>query len=266
MATSLTIESDPTLTQGYLKINGTTSTTITASGLTTNVVGNVTGNVTGDVTGNVTGNATGNSGTATQLQNARTIAISGAVTGTATSFDGSTNISIPTAITSGTTITSPAFAGTATGSVISSVIQGVTDGSSAAAGVVGELLSASTSGTSIASNTTTNGASVTLTAGNWEIFGNATFNFSSVNSGAVSTIATSVGSTSGTLTVDQQQMISIGPSQFSSYSASPAFALVTPRVNISVTTSTPVYVVVKSPIVTSGTMTFSSVIRARRVR
>ena len=37
---------------------------------------------------------TGNAGTATKLQTARTIAISGAVTGTATSFDGSQNISI----------------------------------------------------------------------------------------------------------------------------------------------------------------------------
>ena len=38
---------------------------------------------------------TGNAATATKLQTARTIAISGGVTGTATSFDGSANISIP---------------------------------------------------------------------------------------------------------------------------------------------------------------------------
>ena len=38
---------------------------------------------------------TGNAGTATKLQTARTIAISGGATGTATSFDGSANISIP---------------------------------------------------------------------------------------------------------------------------------------------------------------------------
>ena len=38
---------------------------------------------------------TGNAGTATALQNARTIALSGAVTGTATEFDGTANITIP---------------------------------------------------------------------------------------------------------------------------------------------------------------------------
>ena len=38
---------------------------------------------------------TGNSGTSTKLQTARTIAISGGATGTATSFDGTANITIP---------------------------------------------------------------------------------------------------------------------------------------------------------------------------
>jgi hypothetical protein len=38
----------------------------------------------------------GNAGTATKLQTARTVAMSGAVTGTATAFDGSANITIPT--------------------------------------------------------------------------------------------------------------------------------------------------------------------------
>jgi hypothetical protein len=46
------------------------------------------------VVGNVVGNLTGTASNATVLQTARTIAISGNVTGTATSFDGSANISI----------------------------------------------------------------------------------------------------------------------------------------------------------------------------
>jgi len=60
------------------------------------------------VVGNVVGNLTGTASNATVLQTARTIAISGNVTGTATSFDGSGNISIPVTainadgITSGT--------------------------------------------------------------------------------------------------------------------------------------------------------------------
>jgi phage-related tail fiber protein len=43
----------------------------------------------------ITGNADGNSATTTKLQTARTIAVSGDATGTATSFDGSANITIP---------------------------------------------------------------------------------------------------------------------------------------------------------------------------
>lgn len=49
------------------------------------------------ITGNlsVTGSITGNASSATKLQTARTIAISGGATGTSTSFDGSANITIP---------------------------------------------------------------------------------------------------------------------------------------------------------------------------
>jgi hypothetical protein len=60
------------------------------------------------VVGNLVGNVSGSAATANTLTTARTIAISGNVTGTATSFDGSGNISIPVTainadgITSGT--------------------------------------------------------------------------------------------------------------------------------------------------------------------
>jgi hypothetical protein len=47
----------------------------------------------------VTGSVSGNAGSATKLATARTVNVSGDVTGTAQSFDGSTNITIPTAIT-----------------------------------------------------------------------------------------------------------------------------------------------------------------------
>lgn len=47
---------------------------------------------------------TGNAGTATKLQTARTISLTGAVTGTATSFDGSKNITISTTAVDGTKV------------------------------------------------------------------------------------------------------------------------------------------------------------------
>jgi len=54
MATSLSLENDPSLAQGYLKVNGSTAATITTSG----------------ITGNLTGNVTGNADTATKLSSA----------------------------------------------------------------------------------------------------------------------------------------------------------------------------------------------------
>ena len=66
---------------------------------------NVTFNtVNADLTGNVTGAVTGNASTASALQTARNIALTGAVTGS-TSFDGSGNVSITTTATSDPTIT-----------------------------------------------------------------------------------------------------------------------------------------------------------------
>ena len=46
MATSLTLENDSSLAQGYLKVNGSTAATLTTSGITGNVTGNLTGSLT----------------------------------------------------------------------------------------------------------------------------------------------------------------------------------------------------------------------------
>lgn len=59
----------------------------------------------GSVTGS-SGSCTGNAATATKLATKRTIALSGAATGTATAFDGSGNITIPVTALSGSAITS----------------------------------------------------------------------------------------------------------------------------------------------------------------
>ena len=46
MATSFTLQNDPALPQGYLKVDGSIAATITTSGITGNVTGNVTGTAT----------------------------------------------------------------------------------------------------------------------------------------------------------------------------------------------------------------------------
>lgn len=69
--------------------------------LTGDVTGNVTGNLTGNVTGNVTGAVTGNASTATTLQTARNLSLTGDVTATLSSFNGSANVSAAATIASG---------------------------------------------------------------------------------------------------------------------------------------------------------------------
>jgi hypothetical protein len=232
---------------------------------TGNVTGNVTGNLTGNLTGNVTGNLTGNAGTATTLETARTIAISGAVTGTATSFNGSTNITIPATITSGATITSPLFTGTATGSLTSKVVQGVTDGSTPSiSSYIGELLQVNQASTSIATGATVTAITLSLTAGEWEVFGNATFNFSGTTVTANTSIVVGVSDTAATLQTDKQQVIMLPA--FTTATLTPAFALVSPKVPVSVSASTPTYLVVKAPTFSAGTITFTATLKARRVR
>ena len=66
--------------------------------LTGNVTGNVAGNLTGNSTGTHTGAVVGNADTATKLLNARTISLTGPVTGSV-SFDGTSNVSITTLLT-----------------------------------------------------------------------------------------------------------------------------------------------------------------------
>ena len=81
-----------------LTLTGTTFSIGQDVGTSSNVTFNqVTANIIGNVTGNVTGNITGNAGTATKLATARTVQLSGDVTGSAT-FDGSVDINITASV------------------------------------------------------------------------------------------------------------------------------------------------------------------------
>lgn len=82
--------------KGAGTVNIGNSTVVTGTVSATGFTGPVTGNITGNVTGDVTGNAD----TATTLATARTVALAGDITGSA-SFDGSANISITSEIGAG---------------------------------------------------------------------------------------------------------------------------------------------------------------------
>lgn len=71
---------------------------LNSSGIVGDLTGNVTGNLTGNSAGIHTGAVVGNADTATKLLNARTISLTGPVTGSV-SFDGTSNVSITTLLT-----------------------------------------------------------------------------------------------------------------------------------------------------------------------
>jgi hypothetical protein len=213
----------------------------------------------------IVGSITGNAGTATTLQTARTIGISGSVTGTATSFNGATGIVIPTTITSGATITSPNLAGTATGALTSKVVQGITDGTSATTGFIGETFSASTSATSIGDDDIETGATLNLSAGVWEVFGQAIFNFSGVTTTSVQPIVASISPSYGVINYGNCNQVLI-PVISTSLSLSPTYSLVPSLYRFQNTLNYPVHITVKSPTRDVGTMTFETSITAIRIR
>lgn len=83
------------------KVSNSATTATSANTLSAIVARDASGNFTA---GTITAALTGNASTATTLQTARTIAISGDVTGTATSFNGSANITISAGITAGSIV------------------------------------------------------------------------------------------------------------------------------------------------------------------
>ena len=78
---------DGTNTSTAVSVNGSANVSL-------NLPGTIKANLTGNCSGS-SGSCTGNAATATKLAAKRTIALSGAATGTATGFDGSGNITIP---------------------------------------------------------------------------------------------------------------------------------------------------------------------------
>lgn len=114
--TYLTFVDGATGTQGIETDTGLTYNPSSGILTTTSVSGNLTGNVTGNVTGDVTGNAD----TATALATGRTIALSGDVTATGVSFDGSANITLSTTIAAN----SVALGTDTTGDYVESLVAG----------------------------------------------------------------------------------------------------------------------------------------------
>lgn len=137
-------------------------------------------------------------------------------------------------------------------------ITGTVSANNAAAGSVGEYMTASAGPTGISSGASTNITSLSLTAGDWDVDGNVFF------AGAATTVTSvmqsGITTTSGTIPADPDRQIFFGTGMTNTaYTQRP----LTTRINVSATTT--VYMVVQATFTTS-TMTASARLNARRVR
>jgi hypothetical protein len=267
--TTQTITGNKTFTNSIIgNVTGNLSGNVTGD-VTGDVTGNVTGNVTGDVTGNVTGNA---GGSASTLSTPRTIAISGAITGTATSFDGSSNISIPVTISSGATITSPIISGTvigATGAQIpSTLIYGVTDGSSGASGFVGQVILSTIpvgNAVTLTSGVIANVTSISLPAGEWYI--NGQVNYKANSTASITNLTQGISQTTvqlgGQDTFTRLVMAAVVPTAASDI----GIPIRGQRIVLTSSTPTPIYLVCSATFGGSTpTLSAYGTIEARRIR
>lgn len=142
-----------------------------------------------------------------------------------------------------------------TGLTAPSPLQGVTDASSAAAGKIGEYVSATTgTAVSLTSNAVSALISVSLTAGDWEVSGVVSL----APSVSVTNNWAAVGTVSGT--------IDAFPARYQSlvtFSTSSQFPVPSRRINIAATTT--VYLQAAA-VFASGTCTGQGFIQARRIR
>lgn len=168
---------------------------------------------------------------ASKLTTARTIAFTGNVTGSG-SFDGSANLSIAATV---------------------AAITGITTGAAAATGQVGEILTGTTSGTSLTTGGTANIASLSLTAGVWAVTGTGQL----VPASTVTSWGIGLSTTSATQPSFQDRFVITGAS-LGGLIASPPVSYI----NISATTT--VYLVSTHSF--ASTATANGYIKAIRIR
>jgi hypothetical protein len=135
-------------------------------------------------------------------------------------------------------------------------VVGVNNGSNAAAGSVGEYISASASSVALVAASLANIASISLTAGDWDVSGGI------VIIGSAAVIANAAGGVSAT-------SATLGPVgtyfQYADASLASAIGMACPTVRLSVAATTTVYLIAYAGFAT-GTATASGLIHARRMR
>lgn len=200
-------------------------------------------------------------GSAASLTTARTVQTNLASTSSA-SFNGTANISPGVTGTlavsnGGTGATTAAAARTSLGAAASA---GVTDGSNAASGAVGEFLSVDTgTSTAVPTSGTANIASLSLTAGDWDVSGyirflpDAGITLSGFTTGVTTTSA-------GTPTPINRLYLPVA------FPAGQGPLLPLQRGRFSISTTTTIYLTVNATFSGTGTLNAQGAITARRIR
>jgi hypothetical protein len=146
-------------------------------------------------------------------------------------------------------------------------ITGVVNGSNAAPGQIGEVISVVASSTTLLSTIApTNVASITLTPGDWDVHGDAWFTIG--DQATVSVVHAAVTPNSATLPPNNSPALNLArtstpPVDGLTPGGSPSFSVRTCRANVTI--ATPYYLVVAAGI-TAGNVTANGAIWARRAR
>lgn len=197
-----------------------------------------------------------------------TLTSHGVLVGESTSAINQTSPGTTGQVLVGSTSADPAFGTTVAGLTFTSAITpsttagivGTTAGDNANAGSVGEYVSASFSAVSMTNGVLTNLASISLSAGDWDVQGNAIFATSGASAN-MTTVICGVSTTSATLPAlgqyDQLSGIAVPTTSGAS--------VICPITRLSLTTTTTVYAI-GDTLFSAGTVQAAGFIRARRVR
>jgi hypothetical protein len=135
-------------------------------------------------------------------------------------------------------------------------ISGSTAGTNAVAGYVGEVITSAVTTVAISNNTFTNVTSISLTAGDWDVWGNILTN----PAGTTTQIAITGGISTTTATLPANQYLALG-----AYSAGNAGGGPVPYTRINVSSTTTVYLVAVV-VYSVSTLTINGTLTARRAR